>query len=128
MVQDLLASVLVAGGVFFLVVAAIGFVRLPDIFCRLHVTGVIDTLGAPLVLLGAAVVVGFDLVALKLVLGILFLTVTSPLVGHLLARAAVQSAHDRERSQHGLGAPPVERPEPPRDGIGPDGSEEEVAL
>lgn len=124
MVQDLLASVLVAGGVFFLVVAAIGFVRLPDIFCRLHVTGVIDTLGAPLVLLGAAVTVGFDLVALKLVLGILFLTVTSPLVGHLLARAAVQSEHDRDDSQQRFQTPPRDTPGPPLNGIGPEGSGE----
>lgn len=99
MIQQVVASVFVAAGVFFLVVAAIGFVRLPDVFCRLHVTGVIDTLGAPLVLLGAAIFVGVDLVAAKLVLGILFLTVTSPLVGHLLSRAAVQSKTDRERAE-----------------------------
>lgn len=99
MIQDVVASAFVVGGVFFLVVAAIGFVRLPDVFCRLHVTGVIDTLGAPLVLLGAAIFVGVDLVAAKLIIGILFLTVTSPLVGHLLARAAVQSKTDRERAE-----------------------------
>lgn len=97
MIQEVVASVFVAGGVFFLVVAAIGFVRLPDVYCRLHVTGVIDTLGAPLVLLGAAIYMGVDLVAAKLILAILFLTVTSPLVGHLLARAAVQSEHDPDQ-------------------------------
>jgi multicomponent Na+:H+ antiporter subunit G len=118
--QDLVASVLLAGGAFFLVVAAIGFVRLPDVFCRLHVTGVIDTLGAPLVLLGAAVLVGADLVALKLVLGILFLVVTSPLVGHLLARAAVQSEHEPGVIEEGSRAPLG-------DGIGPEGSGE-VAM
>lgn len=88
-IQDVLATVLLAAGVFFLVVAAIGFVRLPDVFSRLHVVGVIDTLGAPLVLLGAAVHVGPELTAGKLVLGIAFMAVTSPLVGHLLARAAL---------------------------------------
>lgn len=99
MIQEVVASVFVVAGLFFLVVAAIGFVRLPDVFCRLHVTGVIDTLGAPLVLLGAAIFVGVNLVAAKLIIGIVFLTVTSPLVGHLLARAAVQSDHDRDRAE-----------------------------
>jgi multicomponent Na+:H+ antiporter subunit G len=72
-------------------VAAVGFVRLPDIFCRLHVTGIIDTLGAPLLLLGAALALGPTLAAGKLLLGLVFLFVTSPLVGHLLSRAALES-------------------------------------
>jgi multisubunit Na+/H+ antiporter MnhG subunit len=55
------------------------------------VTGVIDTLGVPLILLGAAVQAGFTLTAGKLVLGIVFLFGTSPLVGHLLGQSAVHS-------------------------------------
>ncbi|MFW6205654.1 MAG: monovalent cation/H(+) antiporter subunit G [Gemmatimonadota bacterium] len=93
MIANTIGTLLVAGGLFFLLVAAIGFVRLPDVFCRLHVTGVIDTLGAPLVLLGTAVFIGAELVSLKLMLAILFLIVTSPLVGHLLARAALEAGH-----------------------------------
>jgi multicomponent Na+:H+ antiporter subunit G len=102
-VQHAIAAVLLVIGIFFLVVGAIGFIRLPDVFCRLHVTGVLDTLGAPFVLLGAAVYVGPGLLALKLVLATLFLAVTSPLIGHLLARAALEAGHqpgvidDRER-------------------------------
>jgi multicomponent Na+:H+ antiporter subunit G len=93
MIQHALAGVLFATGVFFLVVGAIGFLRLPDVFCRLHVTGVLDTLGAPLLMLGTAVHLGPQLVSAKLLLAILFLIVTSPLVGHLLARAALEAGH-----------------------------------
>jgi multicomponent Na+:H+ antiporter subunit G len=93
MIQQVLATVVLATGVFFLMVAAIGFIRLPDIFCRLHVTGVIDTLGAPLILLGAAIYLGPQLASAKLVLGIVFIAVTSPLLGHLLARAAIEAGH-----------------------------------
>jgi multicomponent Na+:H+ antiporter subunit G len=91
--QHALAAALVAAGIFFLIVAAIGFMRLPDVFCRLHVTGVVDTLGAPLVLLGAAAHVGPGLVALKIVLAVALLILSSPLVGHLLARAAIEAGH-----------------------------------
>jgi multicomponent Na+:H+ antiporter subunit G len=94
MVSDIVVSVLLAVGVFFLIVGAIGFARLPDVFCRMHVTGVLDTLGAPLVMLATAVYLGVSLVALKLVLATLFLAVTSPLVGHLLARAALEAGHE----------------------------------
>jgi multicomponent Na+:H+ antiporter subunit G len=94
MILDAIAVVLGLTGVFFLVIGAIGFVRLPDVFCRLHVTGVLDTLGAPLILVGTAVYVGWGLVAAKLLLATLFISITSPLVGHLLARAALESGHE----------------------------------
>ena len=93
MIQEILTTLVLAIGVFFLVVAAVGFTRLPDVFSRLHVTGIIDTLGAPLILLGAAIDMGPQLAAGKLVLGIAFIAITSPLVGHLLARAALEAGH-----------------------------------
>jgi multicomponent Na+:H+ antiporter subunit G len=106
-IADLIAGAFVLVGSFFLVVAAIGFVRLPDVFCRLHINGVIDTLGAPLVLFGTAVFVGAHLVSLKLLLAIAFLVVSSPLVGHLLARAALEAGHEpgviEEGSEHRFG-------------------------
>jgi multicomponent Na+:H+ antiporter subunit G len=93
MIQNIATTLLLGTGVFFLAVAAIGFRRLPDVFCRLHVMGVIDTLGAPLILLGAAVYLGPQLAAGKLVLGLVFISITSPVVGHLLARAALEAGH-----------------------------------
>lgn len=93
-ISHVITGVLLVTGVFFLMVGAIGFARLPDVFCRMHVTGVIDTLGAPLVLLAAAVYLGLNLVSLKLVLALLFLSATSPLVGHMLARAALEAGHE----------------------------------
>jgi multicomponent Na+:H+ antiporter subunit G len=106
-VQEVVAAFFVVTGSFFLIVATIGFARLPDVFCRLHVTGVIDTMGAPLVLFGTAVFLGAQLVSLKLLLAIAFLVASSPLVGHLLARAALEAGHQpgviEERSEHRWG-------------------------
>lgn len=93
MIVNAVVVLLLGTGIFFLIVGAIGFIRLPDVFCRLHVTGVLDTLGAPLIMLATAVYIGFELEALKLVLATIFLAVTSPLVGHLLARAALEAGH-----------------------------------
>jgi len=95
--QEVVAAIVLATGVFFLFVAAIGFVRLPDVFSRLHVTGVIDTLGAPLVLLGTAIYLGPQLAAARLVLGLVFIAITSPLLGHLLARAALEAGYQPGR-------------------------------
>lgn len=93
MIMDLIGLGLIFIGLFFMLVAAIGFVRFPDVFCRLHVTGILDTLGAPIMLLGVAIQIGPTLVAGKLLLAIAFLFMTSPLVGHLLASAALESGH-----------------------------------
>jgi multicomponent Na+:H+ antiporter subunit G len=92
-IVNVIVVLLLAAGIFFLIVGAIGFIRLPDVFCRLHVTGVLDTLGAPLIMLATAIHIGFHIDALKLVLATIFLAVTSPLVGHLLARAALEAGH-----------------------------------
>jgi multicomponent Na+:H+ antiporter subunit G len=94
MIQDAAVLVLLGAGVFFLLVGAIGFARLPDVFCRMHVTGVLDTLGAPLIMFATAVHLGFTLLSLKLIIATLFLILTSPLVGHLLARAALEAGHE----------------------------------
>ena len=84
-------GVLIAAGLFFQLVAAVGLVRLRDVYSRLHVVCITDTLGVPLVMIGAAVLSGLSLTSLKLVLVVFFLYLTSPLVGHLLARAALES-------------------------------------
>ena len=98
--SELLAGLLVVAGVFFLGIGALGFVRLPDVFCRMHVTGVIDTLGAPLVMVGAAVYLGPQLASIKLLLATLFLMATSPLIGHLLARAALEGGYSPRLVRH----------------------------
>lgn len=87
------AGLLIAVGLFFMVIAAVGFVRLPDLFSRFHVTGILDTLGAPLVLLGIAVQLGPSLTSGKILLAVIFLYLTSPLVGHLLARSAIEAGY-----------------------------------
>jgi multicomponent Na+:H+ antiporter subunit G len=95
-----LTIILLSIGVFFLVVATIGFIRFPDVYSRLHVTGVMDTLGAPLILLAAAIHLGFSLDSAKLILTIIFLYVTSPLVGHLLAKSAFESDYGQDPLKH----------------------------
>lgn len=96
MVTAAAATACIAIGLFFLLVGAVGILRFRDLFSRLHVTGVLDTLGVPLVLLGVAIHLGPRLVSAKLLLATVFLTVTSPLVGHLLARAALEAGEQPE--------------------------------
>lgn len=89
----LLVLILLCVGMFFILVAAIGFIRLPDLFSRLHVTGILDSFGVPVVLLAVAVQIGPSLTAGKILLMIVLLYVTCPLIGLFLARAAMDEGH-----------------------------------
>jgi multicomponent Na+:H+ antiporter subunit G len=72
----------------FCIVGAIGLIRMPDFFTRMHAASVTDTLGAGLILLGLMLQAGLTLVAAKLfVLGLLIFF-TTPAASHALARAA----------------------------------------
>ena len=78
---------LTAGGVF-CVISAVGLIRMPNFYTRMHAASVTDTLGAGLILLGLILQAGFTLVSAKLlVIGVL-LFFTSPTATHALARAA----------------------------------------
>jgi multicomponent Na+:H+ antiporter subunit G len=80
----------VAGGVFSLL-AAVGMLRLPDLYTRMHAASKAGVVGAGLVLLAVAIVSLDVAVALRAVLGILFLLLTTPVAAHLLARATYQA-------------------------------------
>ena len=79
---------LVAGSVFALI-GAVGIIRLPDVFARMHGAGIVDTLGAGLIMLGLIFQAGFTLVTVKLALIVVFLLFTGPTSTHALARAAL---------------------------------------
>lgn len=89
--MTVVSMVLVAGGVFFLMTGAVGMIRFPDIYTRMHAAGKCDTLGSLLVLTGLACHEGFALVSAKLVIVALFILVTSPTATHAIARAARRS-------------------------------------
>lgn len=87
-IADLVILALAAGGVFFGVVAAVGLLRLPDLYTRAHSASKSDTLGAVLSLAAVALAFGTRLAALKIVLLILFMFITNPTAVHAITRAA----------------------------------------
>jgi multicomponent Na+:H+ antiporter subunit G len=82
------SAILMGAGSIFILVGALGLVRLPDFYTRMHAAGVTDTLGAELLLLGMMLQAGLSLVTLKLVLISLFIFFTSPTSTHAVANAA----------------------------------------
>lgn len=81
-------AVCIALGAFFVGVAALGVLRMPDLYTRMHAATKAGTLGAGLLLLGAAFVLRDPWVAARAVLTVAFLALTVPVASHLVARAA----------------------------------------
>ncbi len=87
---DVLSWVCLLGGAGFLLVGAIGLLRFPDFYTRLHAVSVCDTMGAGLVLVGLMLQGGLSLVTVKLLLIFYFMLFSGPTAVHALAEAALQ--------------------------------------
>jgi multicomponent Na+:H+ antiporter subunit G len=87
---EIAAVALAAGGVFFAVVAAVGLVRLPDLYTRAHATSKSETLGAVLALAAVALVVDSGLSTVRAALLLLFMFLTNPTAAHAITRAAAE--------------------------------------
>jgi multicomponent Na+:H+ antiporter subunit G len=82
---------LVVSGLFFLVVAAVGMIRLPDVFTRSHALSMTDTLGVGLILSGLALYQGWTAGAVKTVLILVLLYHLNPVISHATMRAALRA-------------------------------------
>ncbi len=88
LIVEVLSWVCLGGGSLFCLVGAIGLLRMPDFYTRVHAASITDTLGAGLILLGLILQAGPTLVAAKLGAIGLLLLFTSPTATHALTRAA----------------------------------------
>lgn len=90
MIANILIILLISIGVIFTVVAVIGILRLPDVYTKSHAATKSTTFGVLCTLLG--VFLYFWLLEgdfnVKLLLGIVFLFITAPIGGHIMARSA----------------------------------------
>lgn len=95
MLIDYLILILASIGVLFMLISALGILRLPDVFTRMHAAGKAATLGVSCLLLAAGVYFGalgdpsefWRMVAL-----IVLFFVTAPIATTTMARAAYRTA------------------------------------
>lgn len=92
---DLLISILLVLGAGFMLLAALGLLRMPDLFMRMQSATKAYTLGPLLLLSGVALSFGTLDVAAKVLVVVLFLYLTAPVAGHLLGRAAYRRGIER---------------------------------
>jgi multicomponent Na+:H+ antiporter subunit G len=86
---EVLASVLLTLGGFFVLVGGIGVMRMPDLYTRIHAASVTETMGTLLVMLGLMVLAGWSLAAFKLFAVLVFLLFTGPVASYAMANTAL---------------------------------------
>jgi multicomponent Na+:H+ antiporter subunit G len=78
-------------GVLFLLLGSIGVIRFPDFYTRTHAMSKPDTLGLILSLSGIAILNGWNLTSLKLILVVFFVALANSSSTHALGRAALKT-------------------------------------
>jgi multicomponent Na+:H+ antiporter subunit G len=115
LVVEIASWLLIGAGSFFTVVGALGLVRMPEVFTRMHAASVTDTLGVGFLILGMGLQAGFTLVTLKLFFLLALFISTGPVITHALAQACLHEDVQPELAEDRRGrdtAPPAETGRP----------------
>ncbi len=91
--MNVIVTILLITGLFFFAGGAVGIIRFPDFYSRLHPAGKLDTAGLLFCMLGMALYtlddfsLGSVLTALKIMLIVVFIFLTSPTATHAIIDA-----------------------------------------
>ncbi len=89
--MPVIVTLMIVVGLFFLVVAAVGMVRLPDVYTRSHAVALTDAIGAFFLLTGLAIYHGFTTDTLRILVVLALLYLVNPVISHATVRAALRS-------------------------------------
>ncbi len=89
-----IAAALILVGTLFCVLAALGMLRLPDVYTRMHAASKAGAVGTGFILVAIALVSLDVAVALRAIVALFFLLLTTPVSAHLLARASLKAGYD----------------------------------
>jgi multicomponent Na+:H+ antiporter subunit G len=87
----LAAAALIVLGALIALVSAIGLLRLPDVFARMHAASKAGAAGSSLLLLAVALRADDSAIWIKAAATVLFFFLTAPISAHLLSRAAIKA-------------------------------------
>lgn len=87
LLREAVASLLIFAGSALMLLAAVGAVRLPDLFTRMHATTKAGALGVALIMAGVAVYFADAGITARAVAIIAFVFLTAPVAAHIIGRA-----------------------------------------
>ncbi len=91
MIREILVSVFLLVGGLLSIIAAVGVIRLPDLFTRMHAATKTGTVGVSAITIGMMIHFGEVTVTSRGILVIAFFLLTAPVAAHMIGRAAYHS-------------------------------------
>lgn len=88
MKTEIIPAIFLLFGASLMLVAALGLVRFPDLFIRMHAASKAGSLGLGCILVGVAIAHPTPTVIVKCILVQLFIFLTTPIAAHMIGRAA----------------------------------------
>lgn len=82
-------------GVLFMLLSAVGILRLPDVYARMHAAGKAATLGVSCVLLATGLF--YEEYLIRMILLIVLFFITAPIATTTMARAAYRTPRSEEK-------------------------------
>jgi multicomponent Na+:H+ antiporter subunit G len=86
--REVISVILLIIGAAFILISALGVVRMPDLYLRMSASTKSSTLGVGTILLATAVYFGELGIASRAIATIIFLLITAPVAAHMMGRAA----------------------------------------
>nr|WP_320017144.1 monovalent cation/H(+) antiporter subunit G [uncultured Desulfobacter sp.] len=91
--MEILMTICLLAGTFFTLVAALGVLRMPDIYMRIHAATKAGTFGIGMIVLAVALFF-MDMAVTSRVVGIMmFFIMTTPAAAHLLGKIIMKSSY-----------------------------------
>lgn len=105
--MEILISICLLTGTFFTLVAALGIIRMPDIYMRIHTVTKAGTFGIGMTLLAVALFFTDPAVTSRVIGIMLFVILTTPAAAHLLGKIILnsdyrmwQNTSDKKKESH----------------------------
>ena len=89
--QNIVAITIISFGFMFMALAAVGVIRFPDFFTRLHASGVGETFGALMMTVGIMIYTGWTLLSVKVFIIFILLLLTNPLGTNLIMLTSIHA-------------------------------------
>lgn len=103
--MDVLMAVCLLIGTFFTLVAALGIIRMPDIYMRIHAVTKAGTVGIGMTLLAVALFFMDTAVTSRVVGIMLFIIMTTPAAAHMLGKIILMSPYRMWKNRSGKDDP-----------------------
>ena len=91
--REFIAALFILSGAIFFIASAVGMMRLPDFYTRIHASGNSETLGCMLSFIGLIIYEGATLTSLKMAIVFIVVFLANPIGSHILSKAAYKSGH-----------------------------------